>query len=165
MSPATAVWLLSALATVPSEDKVRASINRALALLLKAAEGHVAKPPCFACHNQALPVLAFHAARERGFTVDDADLKQQTDFIAEFLGKNKEKFRQGTGTGGQVDSAGYALLTLELGGHKPDGTTPARVEDLLKHQAHPPHHPGTANPPPPEANHLPPHTPAPPGLR
>src|SRR5262245_65412038 len=113
MSPATAVWLLSALATVPSEDKVRASINRALPLLVKAAEGHVAKQTCFACHNQALPMLAFHAAREHGFTVDDTDLKVQTDYIAEFLGKNKDKFRKGTGTGGQLDAAGHALFTLE----------------------------------------------------
>src|SRR5262245_6022103 len=137
MPPATTLWLFSALATVPTTDKVRTSVDRALPLLLKAAEGHVGKQTCFACHNQALPMLAFHAARERGFAVDDADLKEQTDFIAEFLGKNKEKFRQGTGTGGQVDSAGYALLTLELGGHKPDETTAAVVEYLLKHQADP----------------------------
>jgi Prenyltransferase and squalene oxidase repeat len=152
MSPATAVWLLSALATVPTTDNVRSSVNRALPLLLKGAEGHVAKQTCFACHNQALPMLAFHAARERGFAVDDADLKQQTDFIAEFLGKNKEKFRQGTGTGGQVDTAGYALLTLELGGHKPDETTAAVVEYLLKHQADRDHYRVTSNRPPSEAS-------------
>ena len=83
---------------------------------MKAAEGHIGKQTCFACHNQALPMLAFHAARERGFAIKNEDLKEQTEFIHDFLKLNKAKFKKGEGTGGQVDTAGYAMLTLELGG-------------------------------------------------
>ncbi|HKB05412.1 MAG TPA: hypothetical protein VKD90_24520 [Gemmataceae bacterium] len=154
MPPATLLWLVSAIATIPTADKVRTSVDRALPLLVKAAEGHVAKQTCFACHNQALPMLAFHAAREHGFTVDDTDLKVQTDYIAEFLGKNKDKFRKGTGTGGQVDTAGYALFTLELGGHAPDDTTAAVVEYLLKYQSDRDHWRVVSNRPPSEASHF-----------
>src|SRR5438067_7651017 len=119
MSPATALWLLSVLPTLPTPGNIKASVDRALPLLLKAADGHIHKQTCFACHNQALPMLAFHAARGHGFVVKDDDLKEQTDFIADFLKRNKDKFLKGAGTGGQVDTAGYALFTLDLGGFKP----------------------------------------------
>lgn len=134
MSAATACWLLSVLATLPTPSNVKASVDRALPLLLKAAEGHIGKQTCFACHNQALPMLAFDAARKRGFTVKDDDLKEQTDFVYDFLKGNQEKFKKGEGTGGQVDSAGYALLTLELGGRKPDNVIATVIEYVLKYQ-------------------------------
>lgn len=154
MLPATAICLLSALMTVPTPGNVRASIDRALPLLLKAAEGHIGKQTCFACHNQALPMLAFHAARQRGFTVKDEDLKEQTDFVYDFLKRNKEKFKKGEGTGGQVDTAGYALLTIELGGHKPDDVTAAVAEYLLKYKADRDHWPAVSHRPPSEASHF-----------
>lgn len=114
-----------------SPEEIKAAVGKALPLLLRGAEGHVAKRSCFACHNQALPMLAFTTARPRGFSVRDEDLKKQTEFIAEFLERNQEEYRQGKGQGGQVDTAGYALFTLELGGWKPDATTEAVVEYLL----------------------------------
>jgi Squalene-hopene cyclase C-terminal domain len=152
MTPTTLLWLVAALTSVPTPANIRASVDRALPLLLKAAEGHIGKQTCFGCHNQALPMLAFHAARERGFTVPDEDLREQTDFVATFLKGNKEKFRKGEGTGGQVDSAGYALLTLELGGRKPDDITEAVVEYMLKYQADKDHWRVTSNRPPSEAS-------------
>src|SRR5947209_248358 len=154
MNPFVFAWLASAATTVPTPANVRAATERALPLLVKAAEGHVAKQTCFACHNQALPMLAFHAARRHGFTVSDDDVKEQTEFIATFLGKNKAKFQKGEGTGGQVDTAGYALLTLELGGHKPDETTAAVAEYLLKYQADKDHWRVSGTRPPSEASHF-----------
>jgi len=154
MSADFLVWLVSALAAMPTPANVRAATDRALPLLLKAAEGHIGKQTCFACHNQALPMLAFHAARERGFTVKDEDLKEQTDFIGDFLKRNKEKFLKGEGTGGQVDTAGYALLALELGGRKPDDVTTAVVEYLLKYPKDKDHWRAVSNRPPSEASHF-----------
>jgi hypothetical protein len=154
MNALTFVWLAWAMATYPTPANVRAATERALPLLVKAAEGHVAKQTCFACHNQALPMLAFHAARRHGFAVSDDDLEEQTEFIATFLGKNKEKFRKGEGTGGQVDTAGYAMLTLELGGHKPDETTAAVAAYLLKYQADKDHWRVTSNRPPSEVSNF-----------
>jgi Squalene-hopene cyclase C-terminal domain len=148
------LWLLAAVSPLPTTANVRASVDRALPLLLKAAEGHTGKQTCFACHNQAFPMLAFHAARERGFSVKDEDLKEQTDFIADFLKRNKEKFLKGEGTGGQVDTASYAMLTLELGGRKPDDVTAAVVEYLLKRDADKDHWRAVSNRPPSEASHF-----------
>src|SRR5262249_38752026 len=113
------------------QDEIKTAVTRALPLLLKGAEGHVAQRSCFACHNQALPILALTTARPRGFVLPEFDLRKQLEFIVAFLEGNRENYRQGKGQGGQVDTAGYALLTLELGGWKPDATMEAVVEYLL----------------------------------
>jgi hypothetical protein len=123
-----------------------------LPLLLKAAEGHIGKQTCFGCHNQAFPMIAFHAARERGFTIKDEDLKEQTDFIHDFLKRNKDKFDKGQGTGGQVDTAGYAMLTLELGGRKPDDVTNSVAMYILNYQKESDHWRTVSNRPPSEAS-------------
>jgi hypothetical protein len=115
----------------PSPDQVKAAVGKALPLLLKGAEGHVAKRTCFACHNQALPLLALATARGRGFPVRDEDLRKQAEFIAAFLDTNRDDYRQGKGQGGQADTAGYALFALELAGWGPDATTEAVAEYLL----------------------------------
>lgn len=130
---------------------IRAAVNRSLPLLTAGAEGHVELKTCFACHNQVFPTMAFAAARTREFDVPAERLKTQTEHIAGFLGGNRDRFRRGEGTGGQVDTAGYALLTLELGGYSPDETTEAVVEYLLKTQAGRDHWRTSSNRPPSEA--------------
>ncbi len=133
-------------------EVVRDAIARALPLLKKGAEGHIAQRTCFACHNQALPILALTSAHERGFTLREEDLKKQMEFIAGFLGSNRANYRQGKGQGGQVDTAGYALFTLELGGWKADATTDAVVEYLLVRDKERDHWRNVSNRPPSEAS-------------
>jgi hypothetical protein len=131
---------------------VRRAAERALPLLLTAAKGHAEQQTCFACHNQAQPMLAFAAARGRGFEVAADEVQAQLRHVADFLERNRERFLKGQGTGGQVDTAGYALLTLELGGWKPDEATAAVAEYLLKFQAEADHWRATSNRPPSEAS-------------
>src|SRR5262249_59807993 len=106
-------------------DPVRSAVLKALPLLTAGAEGHVEQKSCFACHNQTFPVMAMNTARSRGFDIPEERFKTQATHIAAFLEQNRDRFLKGQGTGGQVDSAGYALLTLELAGHKPDENTEA----------------------------------------
>src|SRR5262249_14619590 len=94
----------------------------------------------------------FTTARERGFSVREDDLKKQTEFIAAFLGRNREEYRKGQGQGGQVDTAGYALFSLELGGWEADATTEAVVEYLLELDKDRDHWRTTSNRPPSEAS-------------
>jgi hypothetical protein len=150
--------LLTLLAAAPSRaeetslpTEARAAVTKALPLLWKGAEGHVAQRTCFACHNQGIPILAFTTALQRGFSVDKKDLKKQLEFIAAFLERNREDYRQGKGQGGQVDTAGYALLALELGGWQPDSTTAAVVEYLLLRDEARDHWRTTSDRPPSEA--------------
>ncbi len=139
-------------AAPPAPRTARAAVDRALPLLVKGAKGHVARRTCFACHNQAQAVLALTTARGRGLTVRDADLKQQLDFIAAFLGRNRDNYRKGSGQGGQADTAGYALLTLEWGGHPSDKTTDAVAEYLLLFAANTPYWRTVSFRPPSEAS-------------
>ena len=119
----------------PSSDELKAAVAKALPPLTKGALGHRENRTCFACHNQGLPIMAMTAARQRGISIDDDELKNQLRFIAEFLGKNRAGYLEGKGQGGQADTAGYALVTLEMGGWKPDETTAAVTHFLLLRNA------------------------------
>jgi hypothetical protein len=142
------------LAPLPREksETAAAAVRRALPLLMDAAEGHADQKTCFACHNQAFPMMAFAAARARGLEVPAALFQSQTDHVAAFIASNRAKFRSGEGTGGQVDTAGYAMLTLELGGYKADENTEAVVEYLLKTQSERDHWRAVSSRPPTEAS-------------
>jgi hypothetical protein len=131
-------------------EELRAAVAKSLPLLEKGAAGHRDQKTCFACHNQGLPILALATAKRRGFEVSDDELKKHTDFIADFLGKNRANYLKGKGQGGQADTAGYAVWTLERLGHKPDETTAAVAEYLLQHQKELDHWRTNANRPPSE---------------
>jgi hypothetical protein len=132
--------------------EVNPAVEKALPLLMKGAKGHIAARTCFACHNQGIPIFAFTTAKERGFSVRDEDLKQQVKFIAAFLEHNRDNYRQGKGQGGQVDTAGSAVLALELAGWEPDATTEAVVEYLLLYDKKLDHWRRSGNRPPSEAS-------------
>ncbi|MBP3958984.1 hypothetical protein J8F10_27385 [Gemmata sp. G18] len=136
----------------PSPKDVRAAVEAALPQLKKGATGHIEQKTCFACHNQTPPMLAFSTATGRGFTVPPALVKAQAEHISSFLETNRERFKDGRGTGGQVDTAAAALFTLELAGHKPDENTAAVVEFLLKTQSDRDHWHASGNRPPSEAS-------------
>jgi hypothetical protein len=119
----------------PSPEAIKAAVAKSLPLLEAGARGSMEqRKQCFTCHNQGLPIMALTTARARGLKIDEEHLQTQLQFIADFLGKNKEKYLAGKGTGGQVDTAGYALWTLNNGGWKPDETTAAVAEYLLLYQ-------------------------------
>lgn len=135
----------------PRLEAIQAAVAKSLPLLEAGAKGSMAeRKQCFTCHNQGLPILALTTARDRGFEVDAAHLQTQLQFIGDFLGKNKEKYLEGKGTGGQADTAGYALWTLDSGSWKPDETTAAVAEYLLKYQQDSDHWKSGARRPPSE---------------
>jgi hypothetical protein len=136
----------------PTAKEVRAALDRSLPLIEKGNAGHLEKRTCFACHHQAVPLLALVTARSRGVPVDDAILTRNVKFIAAFLDKNRDNYRKGQGQGGQADTAGYALWTLQLGGWAPDETTAAVTEYLLQRDGKLDHWRTTSNRPPTEVS-------------
>jgi hypothetical protein len=121
-------------APVPQAD-LRDAVARALPPLAKGAAGHRESKSCFACHSQGLPIMAMSTARARGVTIDSEELKGQLQHIVEFLGENRAGYTEGKGQGGQADTAGYALVALELGGWTADETTAAVTRYLLLRNA------------------------------
>jgi hypothetical protein len=88
----------------------------------------------------------------RGFDISTDLLKSQAEHVVGFLDTNRENYKAGRGTGGQAATAGYALFTLELAGHKPDENTAAVVEYLLKTQPDRDHWRTNSNRPPTESS-------------
>lgn len=134
--------------------ELKTAVTKALPLLTKGALGHRENRNCFACHNQGLPVMAMTTARDHGLTIDGGELKEQLQYIADFLGKNKDGYLEGKGQGGQADTAGYALVTLELGGWTADATTAAVTHFLLTRNADIEHWRANSQRPPSEGSHF-----------
>lgn len=61
------------------EMEVRSSVERALPLLERASAGSAEQRQCFTCHSQAMPVLAFVEANQRGFHSDPSNLQRQIE--------------------------------------------------------------------------------------
>lgn len=135
----TALWACSADTNAerlpsflpPNAKEIQEAVTRVLPLLQDGAAGHRENRTCFACHNQSLPILAVTTARSRGLAIDEEELHKHLEFIDTFLAKNRDNYLKGRGQGGQVDTAGYALWTLEVGGWKPNATTAAVAEYLV----------------------------------
>jgi hypothetical protein len=140
--------------SVSVDTPIKTAVGKSLPLLLKGAQGHVAQRTCFACHNQAIPIFAFTMASQRGFSIDQAELTKQAQFIHAFLKGNEDNYRKGKGQGGDVATAGYALLALELGQWKPDATTEGVIEYLLQRDKDLDHWRTTSKRPPSEASHF-----------
>jgi len=147
-----AALTLTLLPLPPAPPPARLGAGKALPLLAKAASGHAEQKTCFACHNQALPLMAHRAAAGRGFAASDALFKAQVEHVTGFVASNRERYLKGQGTGGGVDTAGYLLFTLEQAGHKADENTAAVAEYLLQAQADRDHWRTGSNRPPTEAS-------------
>ncbi len=155
MTPAlllSLVLALQAAADAPTPARVKAAVEKSIPLLEEAGAGYVVSRDCFSCHHQALPVVALTTAKGRGFKIDEKGLEKQVRHTAAFLTKNREQFEKGAGTGGQADTAGYALLTLHAGGQKPDATTAAVAGYLLGKSKDRDHWPTSSQRPPSEAS-------------
>lgn len=139
----------------PSADAIRSAAVRSIPLLELGAKGSLEhRKNCFTCHNQGLPVMALTAARSRRLAIDADNLQTQVRFVSDFLTKNKANYLEGKGQGGQVDTAGYALWTLDVGGHAPDETTAAVAEYFLKYQSDADHYRPSSQRPPSEQSLL-----------
>jgi len=138
-----------------NSDAIKAAVSRSLPLLEQASRISMERRArCYTCHNQGLVVMALTTARNRGFAIDEENLKTQLQFTAGFLAKNKDGYAKGQGQGGGIDTAGYALWTLELGGWKPDATTAAVTEYLTVWQTNRDHFEPTFIRPPTQKSHF-----------
>jgi hypothetical protein len=136
----------------PRPEAVRGAVEKALPLILKAVEKYPESRDCFSCHHQAVPVLALSTARSRGFAVEAEAIDEPVELTDADLRSALESYRKGNGQGGGVTRAGYAMLTLEVGGRAPDDLTGAVVEYLLKKDGALDHWRGSSNRPPSEAS-------------
>ena len=136
----------------PSKKEIRESVTKSIALLQRSAEEFTEHRACFSCHHQAMPMIAVATAKQHGFKVDEELLKKQTQHTMKFVRRSKNQFNSGRGTGGQVDTAGYILWTLEEAEYESDEFTSAVTTYLLKRNKKLDHWKTTSNRPPSEAS-------------
>ncbi len=135
-----------------SEEALRSGVERSLPLLERASAGSADQRVCFTCHNQALPVFALVEARIRGFHTDVANVQRQVEHTYAHLKRGMTGYKEGKGQGGAVDTAGYALWTLEDGMRKSDEVTQTVVDYILQKQNDEGFWKHTSNRPPSEAS-------------
>jgi hypothetical protein len=134
---------------------IKPAIEKALPLLRKGSEGHMANRTCFACHNQAHPLLAMRAAEAKlQIAVDPAFVEANAKHTLKFLARNEAAYKKGNGQGGQADTAGYALWLLDLAKTPPNDTTTAVAEYLLQYHADWGYWRTSGHRPPSEASHF-----------
>ncbi len=125
---------------------------KSLKLLESTAVKTAESRSCFTCHGQALPVLAIVQAQKQGYSVDQENLNRQLKHTHDHLSEGRVDYLQGKGQGGQVDTAGWAAITLYAGAWTADDVTSAVVEYLLKYHADKDHWSSSSNRPPSEVS-------------
>lgn len=145
---------LSAAPPQPSQAAIRDAVERALPLLERASAGSADQRTCFTCHSQALPVFAIVESQRRGFHANATNLKRQLDHTYKHLRRGRKSYLEGKGQGGGVDTAGYALWTLEDGDYETDDVIDSVTGWLLDKQNSDGFWKCSSNRPPSEASHF-----------
>ena len=116
----------------PSDTELLSdAIERSIRLLEKTSRTTADQRKCFTCHGQALPILAFAEAKKRGFSIDLKNFKRQLNHTNAHLRRGEKNYLNGKGQGGGVDTAGYALWTLEAGSYDVNETIKAVTHYLI----------------------------------
>lgn len=123
------------MSTGATTNVVREAIAKALPLIERSSAEYLRQRECFSCHHQAMTALTLVEARDRGFSIDEQNLAAQVERTRTHLQRGTHAYREGRGQGGQVDTAGWALWTLEAAEQPSDETLVAVAHYLLSWQS------------------------------
>ena len=118
----------------PSDDQIASATTKSLRLLQNSAATWSRQRQCFSCHHQGLGLMAVSLAGERGFEVDPGRIRAQARFTFQHFLRRKDDVALGAGIVGGPITAAYALAALDAAGFKPNETTDALVQYLLRTQ-------------------------------
>lgn len=114
---------------------VRSSVERAVASLQKSGPQFVKVSGCVSCHHQSVPQIAYAAARERGFQIDEAISAQQVKAVMSLVKPIREPLEKGLiELPNPPVSIGYLLLGVAAEGYAPDAYTAAAVKAIERTQ-------------------------------
>jgi Squalene-hopene cyclase C-terminal domain len=121
----------SASAISQKSSDVEATIDRGLAFLTRDALDWRAEHNCVSCHHAGLVIWALHEAKQRGHVVDEAVLKELTNWVAE-SGDGKTSLPRPEAAPRAVN-AKAVWLALGLGADpKPDAKLKEGIKLLLE---------------------------------
>src|SRR5688572_23205615 len=117
---ASATSVPAANARTPTQ--VRQAATRAVRLMDRTSASFLTTRACFTCHTQTLSAMVLSDAGKVGIEIDEVNFKRQYERALEASG------------GTRVDTLGYAMWALDIGGYAPDDKTQAMVDYVLNHQ-------------------------------
>jgi hypothetical protein len=110
---------------------IRASAQKAIALLQKSGSQFIRVSGCVSCHHQSLPQMAFGLGRTRELTIDEQAARQQVDAVTamfkpleEAMVKNRDRIPN------PPISLSYALLGLAAENYSGDRLTAAMAQAI-----------------------------------
>ena len=119
--------------------KVSAALLKGYKVLASAVQNYPEHRKCFSCHHQTLPLLAFslrdsNLPRSLQF-INSVGTRGIVDFTTSSFEMKRPKLLDGTKIEGGALAVGYGLWTMEIARVKPNETTYAMVQYLLKTQS------------------------------
>jgi ankyrin repeat protein len=114
----------------------RVSVERSVALLLKAAPPMYQQRRCYTCHSNAVPAEAAALARRKGIPVPEDLARKNVDDILAVLRPGAGPAMQGrqNAPGGVALTVGYGLMALAAERYAPDTVTASHVHWTLATQ-------------------------------
>jgi N-acyl-D-amino-acid deacylase len=114
---------------------IRASVEKAVALLQKSGPEFSKVSTCASCHHQSLPQMAYGQAREHGYAVDANVSEQQVKAVLAMYRPAKDMMLAGKeNLPDPPITVSYALLGLAAEGYKADSTTEAMAHLITTQQ-------------------------------
>ena len=119
--------------------KVSAALLKGYKVLASAVRNYPEHRKCFSCHHQTLPLLAFslrdsNLPRSLQF-INSVGTRGIVDFTTSSFEMKRPQLLDGTKIDGGALAVGYGLWTMEIARVKPNETTHAMVQYLLKTQS------------------------------
>ena len=119
--------------------KVSAALVKGFKVLATAVQNYPENRKCFSCHHQTLPLLAF-SLRDRNLRrsiqfTNSVGTRGLIDFTTASFETRRPQLLDGTKIDGGALAVGYGLWAMEIAKEKPNETTNAMVQYLLKTQA------------------------------
>ena len=136
------------------EQQIRASVERGLKLVQKAADNYPQHRKCFSCHHQTLPLLAMREAQSARMTIDEKIQQTQLEFTRSSFAGRRENLKNGKRIGGRAITVGYGLWTFQIVEETPDDLAADMVTYLLKTQESDGHWRPQSNRPPLEESNV-----------
>jgi ankyrin repeat protein len=91
---------------------IRDAVQRSLTLLQKSGPSFWNGSGCISCHQQSLPAMTVHIAREHGFAVDEPAARAAVKLTSDYLDARRERLLEGISPPGGIDTTSYILFGL-----------------------------------------------------
>lgn len=127
---------------------VRAAVQKSLVLLQKVGPSFWNGSGCISCHQQSLPAMTIHIAREHGFTVDETAARAAVKLASDYLDARRERLLEGISPPGGIDTTSYIVFGLAAEHAAPTEAIEAAARYLRIRQAEDGSFPVAAHRPP-----------------